>query len=148
MCSFSKSTLSNIYDEVFLINNLNCVFKFHYLCEDYRICVKQISQVIFLNTFEVRCVSNVYLEEQFLEGTVTNTSQIAFTCSESTIETLENVWNMFKVDNKTLERRRGRLSGVFINNFAHISYLFVVFLLVTLNKEMLVGLYNEALYRK
>ena len=55
---------------------------------------------------------------------------------------------MFKVDNKTLERRRGRLSGVFINNFAHISYLFVVFLLVTLNKEMLVGLYNEALYRK
>ena len=39
---------------------------------------------------------------------------------------------MLKVDNKKLERRRR--SGVFIVNFEHVSYLFVVFLLLHLNK--------------
>ena len=33
-------------------------------------------------------------------------------------------------------------SGVFIVNFQHISHLFLVFLLLTLNKQMLAGLSN------
>ena len=39
---------------------------------------------------------------------------------------------MLKIDNKKPERRRR--SGVFIVNFEHISHLFVVFLLLHLNK--------------
>ena len=38
---------------------------------------------------------------------------------------------------KTLGRRR---SGVFIVNFEHISHLFLAFLLLTLNKQMLAGM--------
>ena len=34
---------------------------------------------------------------------------------------------------KTLEKGEGRRSGVFIVNFVHISHLFLVFLLLTLN---------------
>ena len=54
--------------------------------------------------------------------------------------TRKRVWNMFKVSKltiKTPERRHWRSSGVFIVNFAHISQLFIVFLLLTLNKLML-----------
>ena len=40
---------------------------------------------------------------------------------------------MFKVNNKTLERRQWRRSGVFIVNFEDILHL-VVFLLSTLTK--------------
>ena len=46
--------------------------------------------------------------------------QLTFTCSKSITETLEKG-----------ERRR---SGVFIVNFEHVSHLFLVFLLLTLNK--------------
>ena len=45
---------------------------------------------------------------------------------------------MFKVNNKISERRQRRCSGVFILNFEHISHLFLVFLLLTLNEIMLV----------
>ena len=41
---------------------------------------------------------------------------------------------MFTVNNKTLKRRQGRRSGVFIVNFEHISHLFVAFLLLILNQ--------------
>ena len=44
---------------------------------------------------------------------------------------------------KTPERRQWRRSGVFIVNFGHISHLFLVFLLLTLNKQMLAGLFIE-----
>ena len=40
---------------------------------------------------------------------------------------------------KTPERRYWRRSGVIIVNFEHISHLFLVFLLLTLNKQMLAG---------
>ena len=43
---------------------------------------------------------------------------------------------MFKVNNKNTRRRR---SGVFFVNFEHISHLFLVFLFLTLQKQMLVG---------
>ena len=39
-----------------------------------------------------------------------------------------------KLTMKTLERRQRCCSGVFIVNFEHISHLFLLFLLVTLNK--------------
>ena len=59
-----------------------------------------------------------------------STTQPAFTCSKLTIETLEQVWNMFKVNNKDTRT----MPGVFIVNFEHISHLVLVFLLLTLNK--------------
>ena len=40
---------------------------------------------------------------------------------------------------KTPERSQARRFGVFIVNFEYISHLFLVFLLMTLNKQMLVG---------
>ena len=43
---------------------------------------------------------------------------------------------MFKVNIKTPERRQSRRSGVFIVNFAYISHLVVVFLLLTLSTLM------------
>ena len=46
----------------------------------------------------------------------------------------EKLWNMFKVKDKTLERRHWCLAGVFIVNFEYISQLFLLFLLLTLNK--------------
>ena len=42
--------------------------------------------------------------------------------------------NMFKVNNKDTSTTSWRRSGVFILNFEHISHLFLVFLLLTLNK--------------
>ena len=44
---------------------------------------------------------------------------------------------MTKVKIKTAERRQGRSSGVFIVNSGHISHFLLVFLLLTLNKQML-----------
>ena len=44
-----------------------------------------------------------------------------------------------KLTIKTPERCHGRSSGVFIANFEHISPLFLIFLLFTLNKCMLAG---------
>ena len=44
-----------------------------------------------------------------------------------------------KLKTKTPERRQWRRSCVFILNFEHILHLFLVFLLLTLNKQMLAG---------
>ena len=46
---------------------------------------------------------------------------------------------MFKLTIKTLDRRHWRCSAVFIVNFEHFSYLFLVFLLLTLDTYMLTG---------
>ena len=51
---------------------------------------------------------------------ILSTSQLTFTCPESTIETLEK--------------------GVLIVNFEHILHLFLVYLLLNLRKKMLPGL--------
>ena len=40
---------------------------------------------------------------------------------------------------KTPERRQSRCSSIFIVNFEHISQLFLVFLLLILNKQILAG---------
>ena len=44
------------------------------------------------------------------------------------------MWNLLKVNKKTLERRHWRRSGVFIVNYEQISHIFLVFLLLILNK--------------
>ena len=46
---------------------------------------------------------------------------------------------MLKVNKKTPERRHSRRFGVSIVNFQHISHLFLMFLLLTLNKSMWAG---------
>ena len=48
--------------------------------------------------------------------------------------TRKKVWNMFKVNKKTPERRQWYRSDVLIVNFEHIPYLVLLFLLLTLNK--------------
>ena len=50
-------------------------------------------------------------------------SQPTITCSKLTIETLAQLWNMFKVNKVN-----------FIVNFEHISHLVLVFLLLTLSR--------------
>ena len=40
---------------------------------------------------------------------------------------------MFKVNNKNIRTTSMRRSAVFVINFEHISFLFLVFLLLTLN---------------
>ena len=65
--------------------------------------------------------NNIY----FLKVRNRNTRKRSEVCSKLTI--------------KTLERQQWRRSGVFIVNFEHISHLFLVFLLLALNKEMLPG---------
>ena len=63
-----------------------------------------------INTFRVLSASSNQILGKFL-------NQLTFTCSNSTIETLE--W---------------RRSGAFVVNFEHISHFFLVFPLLTLNK--------------
>ena len=46
----------------------------------------------------------------------------------------------FKVNNKNTRTMSLRSFSCFLINFEHISYLFLVFLLLSLNKEMLAGL--------
>ena len=76
----------------------------------------------------------------FLKRTIVkkNTSQLSFTCSKSiNRNTRKRCETCSKLTIKTPERRRRR-SGVFIVNYEHISHLFLVLLLLTLNKKMLV----------
>ena len=65
------------------------------------------------------------LEKQMVSDCKTDYTftQLTFTCSKLTI--------------KTPKRRQWRHSGVFIFNFEHILHLFLVILLLTLNKYML-----------
>ena len=62
-------------------------------------------------------------------------TQLTFTCSKWTIENLEKgVKYVQSQQIKTPEWCNWRRSGVFIVNFEHVSRLFLVFLLLTLNK--------------
>ena len=64
-------------------------------------------------------------------------SQLPFSCSESTIET-HSKWCEIcsKLTIKTPEWGQWHRSGVFIVNFEHISDLFLVFLFLTLKKQI------------
>ena len=78
-------------------------------------------------------------------------TQLTFACSKSTTEPLEKVVKYVEINNENFKRTlyprqqqkplvfwcfqgNGRRSGVFIINFEHVSHLFLVFLLLTLNK--------------
>ena len=64
-------------------------------------------------------------------------TQLAFTCSKSTTETLEKgVKHSSKLTIKTPEWPHWQRFGIFIVNFEHISHLFLVYILLTLNKWM------------
>ena len=65
-------------------------------------------------------------------------SDSAITCSNLTIETLEQVYSKLTI--KTPGRRHWSRSGVFIVNFEHISHIVLVFLLSTLSRLMLTGM--------
>ena len=68
----------------------------------------------------------------FLQIITQTLSQLAFTCSKVTIETLKNVSNILKVNNKKHQNNANWCRfGVF--NFEHISQLVLVFVLLTLN---------------
>ena len=47
---------------------------------------------------------------------------------------------MFKINIKETGTRSWRHSGVFVVNFKHISHLFLVFLLLTLNMQLPAGI--------
>ena len=49
---------------------------------------------------------------------------------------------------KTSERPQWRISGIFIGNFEHLPDLFLVFLLLTLNKLMFAGLGKVSVYNR
>ena len=61
-------------------------------------------------------------------------AQITFICSKLAIEALEKGVKYIQSKIKAPERRQWRRSGVFIVNFEHISHLFLVIILLTLNK--------------
>ena len=68
-----------------------------------------------------------------------NITQVTFTFSKSTIETLEKKCEICsKLTIKTPEQFRRRRSIVVNVSFEHVSQLFVVFLLVTLTRQILV----------
>ena len=62
---------------------------------------------------------------------------VGLTCSKSKMETPEQYVKPFKVNNKTPKRRHRRHLGVFFVSFGQISPINLVFLLLTLNKQML-----------
>ena len=106
-------------------------------------------------TFTKMCLpANIYL----FKVKYRNIKKRWETCSKLIINTA-NIY-LFKVNNrntrkrleiclklviKTPERHYWRRSGVFIVNFKHISHLFLVSPLLTLNKQMLTGLRNSLL---
>ena len=60
-------------------------------------------------------------------------TQLTFTCSKSTIETLEKCETCSKLTIQTPEGRQWRRSGIFIVNFKHNSHLVLMLILLTLN---------------
>ena len=69
--------------------------------------------------------------------------QLTFTCSKSTIETLEQSVKYeicSKLTTKTPKRLHCRHYGVFVANLKQISHLVLVFLLLTFNRKMSNGL--------
>ena len=69
---------------------------------------------------------------QGVQRCVVMETQQTITCSKSTIETTEKVWNTFKVNNKDNKT-------TYDVYFKHISQFFLVFLLLTLNRWLFAG---------
>ena len=58
-------------------------------------------------------------------------TQPVFTCSKSTMETPNNVWNLFKVNDKHTRMKPLTCSGIFVVNFQQISHFAFMFSLFT-----------------
>ena len=139
-------TLSNIKVELFaeIINGWMPLFSqelhFRYLKEFWeRSCCFYASKMeAFRRPLTYRKRSENFLIQPFLaeevlyEGLVKNTFQQTFTCSKSIIQALKKEM-CSKLTTKTSKRRQCRRPVVFIANFEQISYLFLLFLLLTLN---------------
>ena len=81
-----------------------------------------------------------YLVHQHLLRQTQQETHLTFTCSKSTIEKIKKRCEICsKLTIKTAERCHWYCSGVSIVKFEHISHLFLMFLLLTLNKLMLAG---------
>ena len=65
-------------------------------------------------------------------------SQLSFTCANWNTRKRCEISSMLTT--KTPEQRQWSRSGVFIVNLEHISYVFLLFLLLTLNKQLLAGI--------
>ena len=78
----------------------------------------------------------------YMDDTYNNLRQHIFTCSRSTIETLEKVCSK---SINTSERRQWRRSGAYIVKFEHISLLFLLLLQVTLNRYIFPGINYQIL---
>ena len=122
------------------------------------------SQISMIELF-MKVVNGLKFYKRSMTGSLIHLSQLTFTCSKSTLETLEKgvkyVQNCKKIHRNgvspilhfytpwKLQKTFGfltfsgeyrnwaldwRRSGVFIVNFEHISHLFLLFLLLTLNK--------------
>ena len=71
-------------------------------------------------------------------------SQLIFSCSKSNNRnTRKRCKTSLKLRTKTPQRRQWRRSGVFIVNFEHISHLLLLFLLLTLIKQMLAAILDR-----
>ena len=92
----------------------------------------QTMRLIFYHSSSFKIFGHIRLQSKLsVSYCCASLSQLTFTCSNSTIETLEKRCEICsKLIIKTAERRG---SGVFIVNFEHISHLFPLFLLLTLN---------------
>ena len=93
------------------------------------------------NSWQIQVIINYFWKKvpSYIFDRVLNTtlmfSQLTFTCSKSSIETLELcVKYVQKLTIRTEEQCQWGRFGVFIVNFEHISQLFLVFLLLTLSK--------------
>ena len=67
-----------------------------------------------------------------LHRTGITSSQLTFICSKSTTETELTIETKLTIENP--EQYHWRRSGVFIVNFEYNSHVFLMFLLLTLNK--------------
>ena len=104
-------------DRIELVHNSRLVL---WLTSDI-FCTSVINLFTLVNVF---IFMNIIQDFHWSTADVQKTkTQLTFTCSKWTIEIQEN--------------------GVFIVNFEHISNVFLVFLLLTLNKEMLAGDWNN-----
>ena len=89
---------------------------------------------------EKNCITKVvyiiWKLNNFYQNALSET-QATFTCSKSALETLEKVWNLFKVNNK-------ETSNVLIVDFKQISYLFLVLLYLLWTDIFLLGTINSS----
>ena len=78
---------------------------------------------------------NVKIDNKYILVLGQVPTQLAFTFSKSTIEAVDKTCEIrSKLTIKTLEWRHGHRSSNFIVNFDYVSYFFLLFLLLTLNK--------------